>query len=519
MRRALTVGLMLVVALGWAQPAMSVAPGSNGRIVFMSHALYIHSINPDGTNRTVVEDQYAERRSHPVFSPDGQRIAVSINGDIYTMDPDGTHRYNITSSNQSDEWPAWSPDGGRIAWEVQGKDRSDYSGQHRIAIMASNGTGRVNLTDGSYYTGQPAWSPDGSQIAFMSGKDFDNDNNFEIYKINVDGTGETRLTNNPGQDEAPDWSPDGSKIVFQTAQGHIWTMNADGTNQQDLTEGEHGIDPSWSPDGSRIAFVKATFILPQPPFNPRVETDVMTMDTDGSDVQNVTNTIETESESEPSWQPLQASPPVGYPRPRQARSIRWSLVPAFRSCTSPNRLHGPPLEYDSCFPAIQESGANLTVGGPDVSGTPAESSGSLRLTVVPGNPGTLADEADVRLDLQISDVRRRADNSDYAGELVAQMNLRLTDRLNSTGFTSGTTGTIQDSPFGPIVPCAPTPDPAVGSTCAVSTTADAVLPGSIPEGKRSIWGLAQLEVLDGGADNDGDTAPNKVFARPGLFVP
>ena len=512
MRRALTIGLMLVVTLAWAEPAMSVAPGSNGRIVFLGNG--IESIDPDGSDRTVVDNQFASRRSHPVFSPDGQRIAVEIDGDIYTMDPDGTHKFNLTHSNQYDTWPAWSPDGGRIAWQVQGS-ASDF-GEQRIATMFSNGTGRVDLTDGSYFAGQPAWSPDGTQIAFMSGKDFTNNGDFEIYKIKPDGTGETRLTHNPGSDESPDWSPGGSKIAFQTA-GDIWTMNADGTNQQNVTGADHGFGPSWSPDGSRIAFAKATFVFPHEPYPSK--TDVMTMDPDGSDVQNVTNTIETESEFEPSWQPLQASPPVGYPRPREARSIRWSLVPAFRSCTSPNRQHGPPLAYGSCFPAFQETGATLTVGGPDVSGTPADSTGSLRLTAVPGNPATSADEADVKFDLQISDVRRRADNTDYAGELVARITLRLTDRLSSTGFTSGTTGTIQDSPFGPIVPCVPTADPAVGATCAVSTTADAVLPGSVPEGKRSVWGLARLEVLDGGTDDDGDTEPNSVFARPGLFVP
>ena len=70
------------------------------------------------------------------------------------------------------------------------------------------------------------------------------------------------------------------------------------------------------------------------------------------------------------------------------------------------------------------------------------------------------------------------------------------------------------------VPCTPTGGPAnLGATCAVTTSFDAVTPGAIPEGKRAVWELAQLKVSDGGSDGDADTAPNTLFATPGLLVP
>ena len=51
------------------------------------------------------------------------------------------------------------------------------------------------------------------------------------------------------------------------------------------------------------------------------------------------------------------------------------------------------------------------------------------------------------------------------------------------------------------------------------TTMDALLPGAVPEGKRSIWALDQIDVIDGGADGLVSTNDNSVYLRQGIFVP
>jgi hypothetical protein len=56
--------------------------------------------------------------------------------------------------------------------------------------------------------------------------------------------------------------------------------------------------------------------------------------------------------------------------------------------------------------------------------------------------------------------------------------------------------------------------------CSVSTTANAVVPGALSGGKRTIWEVGQLEVQDGGADGVASTTDdNTPFAREGFFVP
>jgi hypothetical protein len=78
---------------------------------------------------------------------------------------------------------------------------------------------------------------------------------------------------------------------------------------------------------------------------------------------------------------------------------------------------------------------------------------------------------------------------------------------------------LVDTPLRITMPCAATSTSA-GGTCSVATTANAVLPGVAADGRRSIWQLGTVDVLDGGADGVASTAgDNTPFADQGLFVP
>jgi hypothetical protein len=185
-----------------------------------------------------------------------------------------------------------------------------------------------------------------------------------------------------------------------------------------------------------------------------------------------------------------------------------SLVPAYAACTSPNRQHGAPLAVESCNPPSQTS-AVATVGTLDANGNPAKSVGFAEIRVKVGNPATPADEADVNLHVRISDVRR-PDLTDYTGALEARPLLRITDKSNTPRPGGPGAATTQDVPFPFAVPCAPTGHATIGSLCEVVTSADAVLPGTVTEERRSNWQLQRFELYDDA---------NTVFATQGLFVP
>jgi hypothetical protein len=192
-------------------------------------------------------------------------------------------------------------------------------------------------------------------------------------------------------------------------------------------------------------------------------------------------------------------------------------VNAYNECTSPNRVHGPPLASPSCNPPAPTS-PNLTVGTPDANSRAANFTGLIGFDVLLGNPGTPADEADVSISAILGDIRLLSNTNDYTGDLQAQVTLQITDRLNGPGQNE--VGTTSNVPFSFTIPCTATSGTGnVGSNCIVNTSADAVLPGAVTETKRTIWEIKDVQVFDGGPDGQVSTPGNSVYLRQGLFVP
>ena len=211
---------------------------------------------------------------------------------------------------------------------------------------------------------------------------------------------------------------------------------------------------------------------------------------------------------------------AGYPRPKAATPIYLPLVVAYEPCGTATATHAAPLAFGSC-PAQQSSG-QLTVGTPDANSRMPNSFSYIRALRL-GDLATPADDSDVRLTASLTDVRNRdLGLTDYLGEVEVRLGLRITDRSTSVSPTPPGTGsdTTQDFTFRFAVGCAATGDATIGSTCEVTTTADTLMPGAVPENRRTIWETGQAQVYDGGADGDADTAgDNAPFMRQGVFAP
>ncbi len=92
-----------------------------------------------------------------------------------------------------------------------------------------------------------AFAPDGKILftSMMSGND-------EIWSINADGTGQRQLTNNPANENVALASPGNNSVFFasnRTGDAQIWKMDADGSNQIQITRKEGGSPLLVSPDG------------------------------------------------------------------------------------------------------------------------------------------------------------------------------------------------------------------------------------------------------------------------------
>jgi hypothetical protein len=168
--------------------------------------------------------------------------------DLFAIEPDGTGPRAMTDTPSTCEaLPTVAAGGSTVAVSLE---------LDNIALIDLATSVRRRLTDDPItLDNHPAWSPDGSRIAFARGPEMGPGH---IYVMEADGTDVRQLTQGSGSDRNPAWSLDGARIAFARSGNlgfEVYVMDADGSNITAVTSlsAESAPSPSWSPDGSRIA--------------------------------------------------------------------------------------------------------------------------------------------------------------------------------------------------------------------------------------------------------------------------
>jgi len=185
----------------------------------------------------------------PAWSADGAHLAFSSSrsGDpeIWVADAGGGNLHRITYFRGPDVSPTWNPKTNtQIAW-VSGR-----TGLPQIYIMDQDGSNIQRLTDGGYAV-SPSWAPNGAMLTFSWNRKYGpgDPGGQDIYVMDIASKRWLQATHEAGNNDFPCWAPDGRHIVFQrqvNGRTQIWSMLADGTQQQQLTHQGNNTMPNWS---------------------------------------------------------------------------------------------------------------------------------------------------------------------------------------------------------------------------------------------------------------------------------
>ena len=194
---------------------------SNKSIIFSSdrephdEIFYIAENGTTG-NEICITNRQDSVAYEPTFSPNGQwlvfeshKLDEEKNGVITIYKLDGTSNYiNLTSIGEDCKQPNWSPAADKILYQKEENEQWD------IWLMNIDGTDNKKITNFEGSKTDAMFSSDGESIIFSSDYDCELAN---IYKSSIFGGNQVRLTNYEGYDGAPSISPDGTKLIFESS--------------------------------------------------------------------------------------------------------------------------------------------------------------------------------------------------------------------------------------------------------------------------------------------------------------
>src|SRR3569833_2260077 len=198
---------------------------------------------------TIRDVDMAQRTNYDV-APNGNRMAFSARGDLFTLPAEHGNTRILTQTSIADEdHPCWTPDGKTIAYTT------DVSGEQQLAVRPAEGGAERILTHFEHnYFYTPHKSPVSDELAFT-------DNKHRLWIVANTRNEPQQIAQDPYQEvQNYTWGPDGRWLAYvitgANQQSGIWLYNRD-TRKSTLVSDPRSNDfsPAFDPAGRYLYFI------------------------------------------------------------------------------------------------------------------------------------------------------------------------------------------------------------------------------------------------------------------------